>query len=235
MDSPTLEIELALRAQGQNFVAGLDEAGRGAWAGPVVAAAVILPLDRPDLDRALGGVHDSKQLSPARRAALFDVIRQVAVGIGVGVSAPACIDREGIVPATCRAMMQALARLSPQPQCLILDYLRLAASPLPQIAFPKADAHCLSVAAASIVAKVTRDRLMVQLDGRYPGYGFARHKGYGTGAHRAALARLGPAPIHRLSFAPLSRFAVPLLTTQPGRCAAVAWRRCYLGVSQSIP
>jgi len=206
MDIPTLEIELALRAQGYYFVAGLDEAGRGAWAGPVVAAAVILPLDRPDLSRALDGVRDSKQLSPLRRSALFDVIRQTAVGVGVGVSAPAVIDRDGIVPATCRAMMQALARLSPRPGWLILDHLRLAASPLPQTSFPKADAHCLSVAAASIVAKVTRDRLMALLNERFPGYGFAQHKGYGTHVHSVALASLGPAPIHRMSFAPLRRF-----------------------------
>ena len=212
MDIPTLEIELALRAQGQCFIAGLDEAGRGAWAGPVVAAAVILPLDRPDLGSALDGVCDSKQLSAARRAVLFDTIRQVAVAVGVGVSAPGFIDRAGIVPATRRAMMQALAHLSPQADRLILDHVRLPACPLPQIAFPKADAHCLSVAAASIIAKVSRDRLMVLLDQRYPGYGFARHKGYGTGAHSAALAQLGLVPIHRFSFAPLRALRI-----RPGR------------------
>ena len=203
MDIPTLEIELALRAQGHRFIAGLDEAGRGAWAGPVVAAAVVLPLDRPDLELALDGVRDSKQLSPVAREARFDEIRQVALGIAVGVSAPAVIDRDGILPATRRAMRQALAHLSPQPRCLILDHLRLATVSLPQLAFPKADAHSLSVAAASIVAKVTRDCLMRLLDERYPGYGFARHKGYGTVVHRAALAGLGPAPVHRMSFAPL--------------------------------
>jgi len=203
MDTPTLEIELALRAQGQRFIAGLDEAGRGAWAGPVVAAAVILPVHEPDLMYVLGGVRDSKQLSPVARDALFDVIRQIALGVGVGVSAPAVIDRQGILPATRRAMQQALSRLSPQPGCLILDYLQLTTIPLPQVAFPKADARCLSVAAASIVAKVTRDRLMGLLEERYPGYDFARHKGYGTAAHRAALAELGPAAVHRMSFAPL--------------------------------
>jgi ribonuclease HII len=203
MDSPTLEFELALHAQGHRFVAGLDEAGRGAWAGPVVAAAVVLPLDQAELGSALGGVRDSKQLSPATRETLFDVICQVAVGVGVGVSAPAVIDRDGILPATRRAMQQALSRLSPQPGCLILDYVRLTNVSLPQVAFPKADARSFSVAAASIVAKVTRDRLMGLLDERYPGYGFARHKGYGTAVHRAALANLGPTPIHRMSFAPL--------------------------------
>lgn len=203
METPTLEIELALRAQGHRRIAGLDEAGRGAWAGPVVAAAVILPLDRPDVKRALAGVRDSKQLSPTARDAHFDIIREVALGIGVGVSAPAVIDRDGILPATRRAMRQALRRLSPQPECLIIDHLQLRSVPLPQVAFPKADVRSLSVAAASIVAKVTRDRLLVQLDERYSGYGFARHKGYGTAAHRAALDDLGPTHIHRMSFAPL--------------------------------
>ena len=203
MDTPTLEVEMALRAQGHRFVAGLDEAGRGAWAGPVVAAAVVLPLDQSDLKHILAGVRDSKQLSPAAREGLLIVIRQTALGIGVGVSAPAVVDRDGVLPATRRAMRGALARLSPQPECLIVDHLQLRTVPLPQIAFPKADARSLSVASASIVAKVTRDRLMVLLDERYPGYGFARHKGYGTAVHRTALADLGPTPIHRMSFAPL--------------------------------
>jgi ribonuclease HII len=203
MDTPTLEVEMALLAQGHRFVAGLDEAGRGAWAGPVVAAAVVLPLDQSDLEHILTGVRDSKQLSPAAREELLIGIRQTALGIGVGVSAPAVVDRDGVLPATRRAMRQALARLSPQPECLIVDHLQLRTVPLPQIAFPKADARSLSVAAASIVAKVTRDRLMVLLNERYPGYGFARHKGYGTAVHRAALADLGPTPIHRMSFAPL--------------------------------
>lgn len=207
MNTPTLEIELALRAQGHRLVAGLDEAGRGAWAGPVVAAAVILPLDRPDLEHALTGVRDSKRLSPGIRDVLFDVIHQIAVGVSMGVSAPAVVDRGGILPATRRAMRQALARLSPQPGYLILDHLQLTSISLPQLAFPKADAQSFSVAAASIVAKVTRDRLMCLLDERYPGYGFARHKGYGTAMHQAALADLGPSPIHRLSFAPLKSLA----------------------------
>jgi ribonuclease HII len=204
-NTPTLEVELALRAQGHHFVAGLDEAGRGALAGPVVAAAVVLPIDRPDLGSVLAGVRDSKQLSPGAREALFDAVHHIALGIGVGVSAPAVVDRDGVVAATRQAMRQSLAQLSPQPSFLILDYLHLASISLPQVAFPKADARCLSVAAASIVAKVSRDRLMCLLDERYPGYGFARHKGYGTSAHRAALNDLGPTPIHRMSFAPLNR------------------------------
>jgi ribonuclease HII len=203
MDVPTLDLELALLAQGYRFVAGLDEAGRGAWAGPVVAAAVLLPLERRDLRDALRGVRDSKQVAPTARETLYDVIRATALAVGVGVSAPQLIDRSGIVPATRRAMTMALSQLAVSPDHLVLDYIHLPLVPLPQTCLPKADAHHLSVAAASIVAKVTRDRLMVLLEGRYPGYGFAAHKGYGTPAHRAALELLGPVCIHRRSFAPV--------------------------------
>lgn len=203
MDVPTLDTELALHSQGYDFVAGLDEAGRGAWAGPVVAAAVILPLDRPDLGLVLQDVRDSKQISPAKRDVLFGIISQTALAVGVGISASGVIDREGIVPATRRAMKKALTHLSLQPSYLILDYIRLTTLPLPQISCPRADSRFLSVAAASIIAKVTRDRLMILLGQRYPGYGFARHKGYGTAGHRAALVSLGPTAIHRMSFAPL--------------------------------
>ncbi len=205
MDVPTLDLELALREQGYRFVAGLDEAGRGAWAGPVVAAAVLLPLERPNLRDALCGVRDSKQLAPSAREGLYDVIWATALAIGVGVSAPRLIDRNGIVPATRRAMMAALDQLAVQPDHLVLDHIHLPLVPLPQICRPKADAHHLSVAAASIIAKVTRDRLMVLLGRRYPGYGFATHKGYGTPAHRVALTLLGPACVHRHSFAPVRR------------------------------
>jgi ribonuclease HII len=200
---PSLEIELALHAQGHHLVAGLDEAGRGALAGPVVAAAVMLPLDHPELEQVLYGVRDSKQLSAQERERLFDVVHQTALAVGVGVSAPCVIDRAGIVPATRQAMVKALTRLSPRPECLIIDYLQLTAVSLPQACLPKADERSFSVAAASIIAKVTRDRLMCLLDQSYPGYGFASHKGYGTAMHQAALAELGPCRIHRMSFAPL--------------------------------
>jgi ribonuclease HII len=203
MDIPTLDLELALRKQGYRFVAGLDEAGRGAWAGPVVAAAVILPIELPDLCHVLCGVRDSKQMTPAARAAQVEIIRRTALAVGVGICAPLVIDREGILPATRQAMMKALAHLSAAPDYLVLDHVRLSLVPLPQCAAPKADAHHLSVAAASIIAKVTRDRLMVLLDQCYPGYGFAAHKGYGTAMHRTTLERLGPTRIHRRSFAPL--------------------------------
>jgi ribonuclease HII len=199
---PRLDQERAFLAQGYRFVAGLDEAGRGAWAGPVYAAAVILPLDLPDLSEALNGVADSKQLSPQRREALLPTIYRVALGVGVGWATASEIDRWGIVAATCRAMERAILDLSPAPEALLLDYIRLPEVSLPQRSLPKADQVCLSVAAASIVAKVTRDRFMVALNERHPGYAFARHKGYGTTEHRAALARLGPSPVHRVSWAP---------------------------------
>lgn len=204
---PTLEKEQALFRQGFYFVAGVDEAGRGAWAGPVVAAAVMLPLACPALAVELQGVNDSKRLSPRRREAMAEVIQQVAISVGVGVSSHTCIDRQRIVPATHRAMGRAISALTPHPQFLLIDALPLPEWSLPQQAFPKADAGSLSVAAASIMAKVTRDRLMVMLDQTFPGYLFARHKGYGTAAHRAALAALGPCPIHRRSFAPIRQFA----------------------------
>ncbi len=200
---PTLDYEWWLWTAGCRRVAGMDEAGRGAWAGPVVAAAVILPPGVPELAEYLDGVRDSKMLSAARREALLPVVQEHALAWAVGVVAPQEIDDVGIVPATRQAMALALQALSPAPDYLLLDYLALPGVPLPQHSLPKGDARVLSIAAASIVAKVSRDRMMVELDEQYPGYGFARHKGYGTAAHRAALAELGPCPAHRLSFAPL--------------------------------
>lgn len=204
---PDLHEELALYADGYTHVAGLDEAGRGAWAGPVYAAAVVLPLDQPGLPDLLSGVRDSKQLSPAQRERLLPLILEVAEVVGVGWPSPAEIDEMGILPATRRAFARAVARLDGQVNALLVDYVRLPDLDLPQRALPKADTHCLSVAAASIVAKVTRDRLMVALDQDFPGYGFARHKGYGTPQHRAALARLGPSSIHRTSWRPVREMA----------------------------
>jgi len=200
---PDLQEELDLYAAGHTRVAGLDEVGRGAWAGPVCAAAVVLPLNRPDLPDLLTGVRDSKQLSPARREALLPVILDVAEAVGVGWATPTEVDERGVVPATQQAMARAVAELDGRVDALLVDYLRLPDLDLPQRALPKADARCLSVAAASIVAKVTRDQLMVTLDRDLPGYGFAHHKGYGTRQHREALARLGPSPIHRMSWRPI--------------------------------
>ncbi|MFL7790881.1 MAG: ribonuclease HII [Anaerolineae bacterium] len=200
---PDLSEEHALLTAGYSHIAGIDEAGRGAWAGPVYAAAVVLPLDRSNLVEMLDGVRDSKLLSPARRETLLPIIEEVALAVGVGRADPAEIDEMGIAPATRQAMVRALSSLNGQINALLIDYVRLPEIDLHQRAFPKADARCLSVAAASIVAKVTRDQLMAQLDEELPGYGFAQHKGYGTRQHRQALARLGPSPIHRMSWRPL--------------------------------
>ena len=205
---PSLTYEKRLWADGFRYVAGLDEAGRGSWAGPVVAAAVILPPDLPDLAHCLAGVRDSKTLTAARREKLLDLIEQHALARGVGTVPPAGIDARGIVPATREAMSLALGAIAHPADYLLIDHVSLPDQALPQVSLPKGDARILSIAAASIVAKVSRDRMMVELDAVYPGYGFAQHKGYGTPQHRAALERLGPSAIHRLSFAPLQRLAV---------------------------
>ena len=201
--APGLEQERALHSQGYTLIAGIDEAGRGAWAGPVCAAAVILPLERADLGDALDGVTDSKLLTPRRRETLVEVVRGVALAVGVGWASATEIDVLGIVPATRLAMERAVESLSPAPQALLLDYIALPDVDLPQQSLPKADLHCLSVAAASVVAKVSRDRWLIELDQQFPGYGFARHKGYGTAVHRSALEELGPSPVHRMSWEPL--------------------------------
>jgi ribonuclease HII len=199
---PTLEEEERLILQGHTVIAGVDEAGRGCLAGPVVAAAAILPLTE-DCLRLFAGVRDSKQLSAAQRDRLYTVVMERAVGVGVGVVSVEWIDRYNILRATRMAMQQALAALPVRPTYLLLDAVKLPAARLPQLALIKGDARCLSIAAASVVAKVTRDRLMQTLDERYPGYGFAQHKGYGTAAHKRALASLGPSPAHRRTFAPV--------------------------------
>ncbi len=199
---PTLETEQQFWDAGIRYVAGLDEAGRGCWAGPVYAGAVMLA---PGTD--LPGVRDSKQLSPLRRAELLELITARALSWGVGYASAEEIDALGILPATRLAMQRALAQLAPPPQALILDALTLPDVPLPQTAFPRADVSVLSVAAASIVAKVHRDRWMSEVAERlYPGYGFAQHKGYGTRMHQNALHAFGPCPLHRHSFAPVAQY-----------------------------
>jgi ribonuclease HII len=202
---PDLQAEEALQAKGLAHIAGVDEAGRGAWAGPVVAAAVVLPLDRPDLTQALSGVRDSKQCTPHQREELFDRIHDEALAIGVGSVPSYRIDEIGILPATRQAMAQAVGRLAVSPDTLLIDALHLPDLPLLQTALIKGDARSLSIAAASIVAKVTRDRMMAALDRQFGGYGLAQHKGYGTRQHQQVLALLGPSPIHRLSYAPLRK------------------------------
>jgi ribonuclease HII len=203
---PTLAEEMALFEQGYYFVAGLDEAGRGCLAGPVVAAAVILPLeqDPQEVMERFAGVQDSKQLAASTRERLYDVIMQHALAVGVGSGSVALIDERNILQATKHAMRAALAALSPPAQALLLDAIKLSDISLPQRSIIKGDALCLSIAAASIVAKVTRDRLMCQLHEQYPAYGFDQHKGYGTPEHLAALQRYGATPHHRRSFAPVS-------------------------------
>lgn len=204
MNLPTLDAEERFWERGLLRVAGLDEAGRGAWAGPVVAAAVILPRGG-GVCAMLDGVRDSKQLSPAARERLAARILDVALAVGVGRGEQQEIDALGIVPATRLAMQRALAALTVAPEALVIDALRLPGVDLPQAAFPCADARSLSVAAASIIAKVTRDRWMVEVaEAEFPGYGFVQHKGYGTRQHQEALARLGICSLHRLSFRPVA-------------------------------
>jgi ribonuclease HII len=190
-----LHFEGLARQQGHKSVAGIDEAGRGPLAGPVVAAAVILPCGLH-----LPGVTDSKKLSAARRQELYGLILGRAFSVGVGEAAVQEIDELNVLQATLLAMERALAVLEPKPDFLLIDGITPLPVTIPQRTIAKGDSLSLSVAAASIVAKVTRDRQMMEWDERYPGYGFARHKGYGTRDHLAAIARLGPCPIHRLTF-----------------------------------
>lgn len=200
---PDLHLEMAYQAQGIALVAGLDEAGRGAWAGPVSAGAVILPPDDRALRRALKGVRDSKLCTPRQRDQLDVLVRETALGVAVGMASQEEIDAMGISPATRLAMRRAVEGLAEMPGALLIDYVRLRDVDLPQRSFPKGESVSLSIAAASIVAKVARDRLMIALDERYPGFGFAVHKGYGTKIHQDALNALGPSPVHRKSFAPI--------------------------------
>jgi len=206
---PTLEEEMALFEQGYSFVAGLDEAGRGCLAGPVVAAAVILPLssDTEDILARFNGVNDSKQLTMQARERLYDQIMHNALAVGVGSGSVEMIDKRNILQATKHAMRSALDQLSTTPQALLLDAIQLPGLKIPQRSLIKGDARCLSIAAASIIAKVTRDRLMLTLHAEYPEYGFDQHKGYGTAAHLAALQAHGATPHHRYSFAPVRQLS----------------------------
>lgn len=208
---PHLEHELTAYRQGYRLVAGVDEAGRGALAGPVVAAAVVLPLEDPDeLIALLRDVRDSKLLTPPHRERLFDTIYRTAVAAGVGTVPPLLIDVLGIAHAAKLAMRSAVADLSHKPDFLLTDAFDVPRAPAPQRPIIHGDRQSLSIAAASIIAKVSRDRMMLELDQRYPGYGLARHKGYGTRDHRLALCERGPTPIHRLSYAPVRRAAARL-------------------------
>jgi ribonuclease HII len=189
-------LERRLRDDKFELIAGVDEAGRGPLAGPVVSAAVILPPEG-----AIQGLDDSKKLSPARRKTLFDEIQAKALAVGVGLVDAAEIDRINILQASLCAMRMAVDDLVPHADYLLIDgQFILPGTPTPQSAVVKGDARCAAIAAASIIAKVSRDRLMQRYHRKYPRFGFDRHKGYPTKAHRAAIAAHGPCPIHRRSF-----------------------------------
>jgi len=194
-ETSPLHFEKQAQHRGYRAVAGIDEAGRGPLAGPVVAAAVILPASFD-----LPGLTDSKQLSEKKRSALFPLIRSQALAIGVGISDAACIDRLNILQATLQAMHLAVTRLRTPADFLLVDGISQIPTSLPQLTLKQGDSRSLSIAAASVIAKVVRDRMMVGYDRHFPGYGLAEHKGYGCAGHLAAIARLGPSPIHRCTF-----------------------------------
>ena len=196
---PDFTIELAAMRKGTRHVCGIDEAGRGPWAGPVVAAAVVL-----DPDLIPDGLNDSKKLTEAQREALFAPI-MASARVGIGIAEVERIDRDNILQATFWAMAEALKQLDGVALALV-DGNRAPGLPCPVQTIVEGDGRSLSIAAASIIAKVTRDRIMIGHDVSYPQYGFARHKGYGTAFHQKALTRHGPSPLHRKSFAPVAAF-----------------------------
>ena len=182
-------------SKGIRLVAGVDEAGRGPLAGPVVAASVILPEDV-----FIEGLNDSKKLTPRKRDLLFDIIKEKAVAYGIGIVDEKFIDETNILIATKKAMEVAIRSLNPQPELLLIDAVRLEEVDIRQIPIIKGDSLSISIAAASIIAKVTRDRLLEEMDSLYPQYGFKKHKGYGTKEHINAIKKYGICPIHRVSF-----------------------------------
>jgi ribonuclease HII len=181
--------------KGFSRIAGIDEAGRGPLAGPVVSAAVIIPISLQ-----IPGISDSKKLTPKKRNYLYEKIYDLAVSVGIGIVDPFEIDRINILQAALLSMAMAVENLAPQPDCLLIDGIFLISSALPQEAIPKGDALSASIAAASIVAKVTRDRLMERYHQDYPQFGFSKHKGYPTKAHKEAIRKFGCCLIHRKSF-----------------------------------
>ncbi len=208
---PSLDEENKLKSQGYKLIAGIDEVGRGALAGPVVAGAVILPelASLPWFKL----VRDSKELSPKKREFLFTLINSDALAVSTGSCSEQVIDSINILKATKLAMMQTVENLSKQPSFLLIDRLTLPELSYPQMGITKGDKLCLSIACASIIAKVTRDHIMEELDRTYPGYGFAKHKGYGTREHVSRLQELGPSPIHRLSFAPVKNIVASYISS----------------------
>jgi ribonuclease HII len=194
---PTFELESAEHSLGSRPIAGVDEAGRGPWAGPVVAAAVIL-----DPEKIPANIDDSKALDEDSRAYLYRRIMKVAI-VAVGVAEVDRIDRDNILGATLWAMAQAISQLAEIPKLVLVDGNKAPRVAMQTRTIIKGDAKCLSIAAASIIAKVTRDRIMRQMARDYPGYGFERHKGYGTPEHQSAIDKLGVSPLHRRSFKPV--------------------------------
>ena len=201
--TPSFAEEKGFEAQGYRLIAGIDEVGCGALAGPLVAAAVILPGRMRGLWTKK--VNDSKLVAPATRKVLSERIQSVAISVGIGMVTHHVIDSQGLTKARRLAMQMAVESLATAPECLLIDHLSLPDIHLPQKALIKGDRRCFSIACASIVAKVARDRLMEELDKIHPGYGLARHKGYGTREHLVSLRRLGPCPIHRRSYEPVKR------------------------------
>ena len=199
---PSFTEEKALRLQGYHFIAGIDEVGRGALMGPVMAAAVIMPENLKA--RWKNKVRDSKLLTPRGRESLFIYICDAAVSYGIGSASNDEIDSMGIAKATRIAMVRAVKQLNPQPQFLLIDYVYLKEVHFPQKGIIHGDSLCFSIACASIIAKVARDRLVTEMDKDFPGYGFAFHKGYGTEEHLACLREKGPCRLHRRSFRPVS-------------------------------
>ena len=192
-----LAYEKELYAQGIDLIAGVDEVGRGPLAGPVVAAAVILPKACK-----IPGLNDSKKIPKSKHKEIYEAVLQNAIAIGIGIKDNQVIDQVNIYEATKLAMMEAIGQLEPQPQHLLIDAMKLDL-PIPQTSTIKGDANSLSIAAASIVAKVTRDQMMEEFDNEYPGYDFTQNAGYGTAKHLAGLDKLGVTPIHRRSFEPV--------------------------------
>ena len=188
------------RCRGFGYIAGVDEAGRGPWAGPVVASAFIFPACA-----SIDGLNDSKKLSPLRREKLFDEIQKKAEAVGIGIVGQETIDSENILRATHLAMKTALLGLGREPELVLVDGWPVPELPYPQEALVGGDGRSASIAAASIIAKVTRDRIMVELSTQYPQYKFHIHKGYGTREHSMALLEHGPCPVHRKSFAPVRK------------------------------
>ena len=220
---PDFSLERELHRQGFPFVAGVDEAGRGPLAGPVVAAAVVFPEDMDTSEPWLSRLDDSKRLSPRQREQAVEAVETYALAIGVAQVDAADIDRMGIGHACIQAMLEAVSQLSPDPSYLLLDYVPIRECHTPFRTLVGGDGLSLSIAAASNVAKVTRDRMMREANLSYPGYAFDRNKGYGTRQHLAGLRERGPCPIHRRSFNPVRALCDPVLieSAAPYPCAGL--------------